>query len=116
MKKFLLLLAVSNIPVVLILPSRGWQEVLIGAAENFLLMPLFTAWAVLNVLYDVVGWHFMEELGLMFFIIVVFYILFIVAAIVFLVAAGRRVRWTAFAFYVVLVLLSIYGVIRFMAS
>ena len=105
MKKFLLLLAVSYIPGVLLLFGE-WQEVLGFAAASVLFVPWFTAWAIIGMCYDVMRCDVTGEWRLLFF--VVSYILYIAAGLMFLMVDERRARWVAFAFYVVLVLLSIY--------
>ena len=81
MKKFLMLLAASYIPGVLLLLGE-WPKALGFAAVSILFLPYFAAWAVIGALYDVV---------------------------VFLMVDERRARWTAFAFYIVMLLLSMYG-------
>ena len=106
MKKFLMLLAASYIPGVLLLLGE-WPKALGFAAVSILFLPYFTAWAVIGALYDVVGWYVTGEWRLLLF--VVSYILYIAAWLMFLVVDERRARWTAFACYVVLVLFSIYG-------
>ena len=105
MKKFLMLLAVSYIPGVLLL---GECSVTLGfAAASILFVPWFTAWAVIGTLYDVTGRKITDEWQLLFFVIA--YILFFAAGLVFLKVDERRVQRMAFALYVILVLLSIYG-------
>ena len=106
MKKILMLLAASYIPGVLLLLGE-WPKALGFAAVSILYLPYFTAWAVIGGLYDVVGWYVTGEWRL--FLFVASYILYIVVGLVFLVMDERRARWTVFAFYVALVLLSIYG-------
>ena len=107
MKKFLMLLVASYIPGVLLLFGEG-PSVLGFAAVSILFLPYFTAWAVIGPLCDVMGWlHIADEWQK--FIYVVSYILYIAVGLVFLTMDERRAQWTAFAFYVVLVLLSIYG-------
>ena len=106
MKKFLMLLAASYIPGVLLLFGE-WPKALGFAAVSILFLPYFTAWAVIGALYDVVGWYVTSEWRLLLF--VVSYILYIAVGFVFLMVDERRARWTAFACYVVLVLFSIYG-------
>ena len=105
MKKFLMLLAVSYILGVLLL--FGQPKELVFAVVSVLYLPYFTAWAVIGGLYDVIGWYITGEWRL--FLFVASYILYIVVGLVFLVMDERRARWTVFAFYVALVLLSIYG-------
>ena len=105
MKKFLMLLAVSYIPGVLLL--FGQPKELVFAVISVLYLPYFTAWAVIGALYDVVGWYVTGEWRLLLF--VVSYILYIAVGLVFLVVDERRARWTAFAFYLVMLLLSMYG-------
>ena len=106
MNKFLMLLAVSYIPGLLLLFVE-WPETSGSAAVSISLVPYFTAWAVIGVLHDVMGWYITDVWQSLLF--VAFYILYIAVGIVFLMMDERRARWTAFAFYVVLVLLSIYG-------
>ena len=106
MKKFLMLLAVSYIPGVLLLFGE-WPETSGSAVVSISFLPYFTAWAVIGALYDVMGWHITGEWQL--FLFVVSYILYIAVGFLFLMIDERRAQWTAFAFYVVLVLLSIYG-------
>lgn len=106
MKKFLMLLAVSYIPGVLLLFGEG-PSVLGFAAVSIVFLPYFTAWGVIGALYEVVGWYVTGEWRLLLF--VVSYILYIAVGLVFLMVDERRARWTAFACYVVLVLFSIYG-------
>ena len=105
MKKFLMLLAVSYIPGVLLL--FGQPKELGFAVISVLYLPYFTAWAVIGGLYDVIGWYVRGEWRLLLF--VVSYILYIADGLVFLVVDERRARWTAFAFYIVMLLLSMYG-------
>lgn len=101
-----MLLAVSYIPGVLLL--LGECSVTLGVAvASILFVPWFSAWAVIGTLYDVTGLKITDEWRLLFFVIA--YILYFAAGLVFLKVDERRVRRTAFAFYVVLVLLSIYG-------
>ena len=106
MKKFLMLLVASYIPGMLLLFGE-WPKALGFAVVSILFLPYFTAWAVIGALYDVVGWYVTGEWRLLLF--VVSYILYIAVGLVFLMMDERRAQWTAFAFYVVLVLLSIYG-------
>ena len=111
MKKFLMLLAVSYIPGLLLLfvgRSESLWNVLWVVAVSILFVPCFTAWAVIGPLCDVMGWLYIAD-EWQKFIYVVSYILFISVGLVFLMTDERRARWTAFAFYVVLELLSIYG-------
>ncbi len=111
MKKFLMLLAVSYIPGLLLLfgewPEAAWDALWV-IVISILLVPYFTAWAVIGPLCDVMGWLYIAD-EWQKFIYVVSYILYIAVGLVFLMVDERRARWTAFAFYVVLVLLSIYG-------
>ena len=113
MKKFLMLLAVSYIPGVLLLFGEG-PSVLGFAAVSIVFLPYFTAWAAIGVFADVMGWYVTAERRLLF--VVGFYILHISAGLAFLMMDERRARWTAFVFYVVLVLLSIYGFVWFYNS
>ena len=106
MKKFLMLLVASYIPGVLLLLGEG-PSVLGFAAVSILFLPYFAAWAVIGALYDVVGWYVTGEWRLLLF--VVSYILYIAVGLVFLMVDERRARWTAFAFYIVMLLLSMYG-------
>ena len=106
MKKFLMLLAASYIPGVLLLLGE-WPKALGFAAVSILFLPYFTAWAVIGALCDVVGWYVTGEWRLLLF--VVSYILYIAVGLVFLMVDERRARWTAFAFYIVMLLLSMYG-------
>ena len=106
MKKFLMLLVASYIPGMLLLFGE-WPKALGFAAVNILFLPYFAAWAVIGALYDVVGWYVTGEWRLLLF--VVSYILYIAVGLVFLMADERRARWTAFAFYIVMLLLSMYG-------
>ena len=106
MKKFLMLLVASYIPGVLLLFGEG-PYVLGFAAVSILFLPYFMAWGVIGALYEVVGRYVTGEWRLLLF--VVSYILYIVAGLVFLMMDERRARWTAFAFYVVMLLLSMYG-------
>lgn len=110
MKKFLMLLAVSYIPGLLLLfgewPEAAWDALWV-IVISILFLPYFAAWAVIGALYDVVGWYVSGEWRLLLF--VVSYILYIAAWIMFLVVDERRARWTVFAFYVVMLLLSMYG-------
>ncbi len=106
MKKFLMLLVASYIPGMLLLFGE-WPKALGFAAVSILFLPYFAAWAVIGALYDVVGWYVTDEWRLLSF--VVSYILYIAAGLVFFVVDERRARRTAYAFYVVLVLFSIYG-------
>ena len=108
MKRFLMLLATSYVPGLLImLTSGGDDKALVIAAISIVFVPCFTAWAVIGALYDVVGWYVTGEWRLLLF--VVSYILYIAVGLVFLMVDERRARWTAFAFYVVMLLLSMYG-------
>ena len=107
MKKFLMLLVASYIPGVLLLFGEG-PSVLGFAAVSILFLPYFTAWAVIGPLCDIMGWLYIAD-EWQKFIYVVSYILYIAVGLVFLMVDERRARWTAFAFYVVLELLSIYG-------
>ena len=113
MKKFLMLLVASYIPGVLLLFGEG-PSVLGFAAVSILFLPYFAAWAVIGAFYDVVGWYVTGEWRLLLF--VVSYILYIVAGLVFLVVDEQRARWTVFAFYVVMLLLSMYGFVWFCNS
>ena len=106
MKKFLMLLVASYIPGMLLLFGE-WPKALGFAAVSILFLPYFAAWAVIGALYDVVGWYVTGEWRLLLF--VVSYILYIVVGLVFLMMDERRARWTAFAFYIVMLLLSMYG-------
>ena len=106
MKKFLMLLAVSYIPGVLLLFGEGPQA-LGFAAVSILFLPYFAAWAVIGLFYDVMRWHITGEWQL--FLFVVSYILYIAVGLVFLMIDERRAQWTAFAFYIVMLLLSMYG-------
>ena len=106
MKKYLMLLVASYIPGMLLLFGE-WSKALGFAAVSILFLPYFTAWAVIGALYDVVGWYVTSEWRLLLF--VVSYILYIAVGFVFLMVDERRARWTAFAFYIVMLLLSMYG-------
>ena len=107
MNKFLLLLAVSYIPGLLLLIGE-WPETSGSAIVSIPFLPYFTAWAVIGPLCDVMGWLYIAD-EWQKFIYVVSYILFISVGLVFLMMDERRAQWTAFALYVVLVLFSIYG-------
>ena len=106
MKKFLMLLVASYIPGMLLLFGE-WPKALGFAAVGLLFLPYFTGWAGVGAVYDVVGWYVTGEWRLLLF--VVSYILYIAVGLVFLMVDERRARWTAFALYVVMLLLSIYG-------
>ena len=107
MKKFLMLLVASYIPGLLLLFGEG-PKALGFAAVSILFLPYFTAWAVIGPLCDVMGWLYIAD-EWQKFIYVVSYILYIAVGLVFLMVDERRARWTAFAFYIVMLLLSMYG-------
>ena len=113
MKKFLMLLVASYIPGVLLLFGEG-PSVLGFAAVSILFLPYFAAWAVIGALYEVVGWYVTGEWRLLLF--VVSYMLYIAVGLVFLMVDERRARWTAFVFYIVMLLLSMYGFVWFCNS
>ena len=106
MKKFLMLLAASYIPGVLLLLGE-WPKALGFAAVSILFLPYFTAWAVIGAVYVVVGWYVRGWWRLLLF--GVSYMVYIAVGLVFLRVDERRARWTAFAFYIVMLLLSMYG-------
>lgn len=111
LKKFLVLLVVSYIPAGVMLLLGNGPVPLVFVVSSVLFVPWFTAWAIIGMIYDVTGWKITDEWQSLFFVIA--YILYIAAGLVFLKVDERRVRRISFAFYVVLVLLSIYGLAWF---
>ena len=102
-----MLLAVSYIPAGVWLLLGNGPVPLVFVVVSVFFVPWFTAWAIIGTIYDVTGWKITDEWQSLFFVIA--YILYIAAGLVFLKVDERRVRRMSFAFYVVLVLLSIYG-------
>ena len=59
MKRFLMLLATSYVPGLLImLTSGGDDKALVIAAISIVFVPCFTAWAVIVMFCDMTGWDY----------------------------------------------------------
>ena len=116
-KKFLMLLAVAYVPGMLMTLSALFAalppEALFYAIVSVIYVPWFTGWAVIGILYDTMGW-FSQKWEIVFSVAA--YLLFIAAGSLFIIAKKRTVRWTAFAIYTVMVLLSLYGFAWFCSS
>jgi len=108
MKRFLMLLAISYVPGMLIaLTSGGADKALVIAALSIVFVPYFTAWAVIWIIFDMTGWNIAA--GWEMFLILVSYLQYFSVGIVFLITEKCRVQKVTFVLYSAMVLLSCYG-------
>ena len=112
MKRFLMLLATSYVPGLLImLTSGGDDKALVIAAISIVFVPCFTAWAVIVMFCDMTGWDVTARWQI--FLVLVAYLQYFTMGIVFLITKKRRVQKVAFVLYSAMVLLSWYGMYYF---